>query len=567
MAGPASSFLDAIQELENEVTVRQKRLIEIRTGQSRYESSVAEEQLLENEIRDRYLAIEKLEQSCCYCCGAQLVRESFFVRLSKYRRLIAINLAMEKVRVRAECADCYKYDLQPRRVVATADEIGRAIEALTPIEMRELQKVADWRVRRVGRAGLGRTGEDLFHDALLSSFTGANNWNKTRVDFGGHLRMAMRKINFRWKQKLEKWSPLLESDLIRHSAEGTEISPLENVPSSEPLASERLIREEKIARQKAQILRKFLKDADATMLLRYLFSGMDKDEILTKESLTNKQYNAIMRRIRVKVFGRNGAPRQACTEQSQRVNRVEVRVECPEARQIMSYRDSQSALCWNINQISLAVSWDWATAIEIWRSHLYSLADSCRSRLFTFLLPFLKPTNEEEKVIYYLAAHADSSRGGIKACDHQHRTIYSATACISAAGGYVVAVENGKERELTDSEEMKFQTAMHGTSEEAQLQTAIQEGFDFTSQNLMNLRRWLAGTFFLAFWQPVWLVFTWRLDFFAYLNFFADHLDHCMHGFIQYAEPIARLKCLACRSKFAKALNEILARLARLVGL
>ena len=199
------------------------------------------------------------------------------------------------------------------------------------------------------------------------------------------------------------------------------------------------------------------------------------------------------------------------------------------------------------------------------RDPLASLADSCRSRLFTFLLPFLKSTNEEEKSIYYLAAHADSSRGGIKACDHQHQTIYSATACISAASGYVVAVENGKERELTDSEERKFQTAMSGTSEEAQLQTAIHEAF--LSQNLMHLRRWLAGTFFLAFWQPVWLVFTWRLDFVAHLVLFADHLDHCIHSFVQYAEPIARLKCWACRSKFAKALNELHARLARLAGL
>jgi hypothetical protein len=38
----------------------------------------------------------------------------------------------------------------------------------------------------------------------------------------------------------------------------------------------------------------------------------------------------------------------------------------------------------------------------------------------------------------------------------------SAVACISCAGGYVVAVENGKMRALNDAEEREFQRLVHG---------------------------------------------------------------------------------------------------------
>ena len=63
--------------------------------------------------------------------------------------------------------------------------------------------------------------------------------------------------------------------------------------------------------------------------------------------------------------------------------------------------------------------------------------------------------------IYYLAAWTDS--GCILGCDHKHLTVLSAVACISSAGGYVVAVENGTLRPLTSREEQEFQFAMYGT--------------------------------------------------------------------------------------------------------
>jgi hypothetical protein len=66
---------------------------------------------------------------------------------------------------------------------------------------------------------------------------------------------------------------------------------------------------------------------------------------------------------------------------------------------------------------------------------------------------------------FYFSAWTDS--GCLLGCDHEHQTVTSATACISCAGGYVVAVENGVLRALTDAEEVEFQHAMYGSKVES----------------------------------------------------------------------------------------------------
>jgi hypothetical protein len=75
--------------------------------------------------------------------------------------------------------------------------------------------------------------------------------------------------------------------------------------------------------------------------------------------------------------------------------------------------------------------------------------------------------------IYYYAASTDS--GCIIGCPHQHATVVSAVACISAPGGYVIAVENNENRRLNDAEELLFQKAMYNTSREQLLDTQLSE--------------------------------------------------------------------------------------------
>lgn len=66
--------------------------------------------------------------------------------------------------------------------------------------------------------------------------------------------------------------------------------------------------------------------------------------------------------------------------------------------------------------------------------------------------------------IYYFSAWTDS--GCLLGCEHEHETVTSAVACISCAGGYVLAVEKGVQRMLSDEEQAEFQTAMFGTKAE-----------------------------------------------------------------------------------------------------
>jgi hypothetical protein len=66
--------------------------------------------------------------------------------------------------------------------------------------------------------------------------------------------------------------------------------------------------------------------------------------------------------------------------------------------------------------------------------------------------------------IYHFAGHTEGEC--LVGCEHKHKTLASAVACIDSAGGYVVAVEkrkNGrpKSRELNTKEEAEFQQLMY----------------------------------------------------------------------------------------------------------
>ncbi len=71
-------------------------------------------------------------------------------------------------------------------------------------------------------------------------------------------------------------------------------------------------------------------------------------------------------------------------------------------------------------------------------------------------------------MIYYLAAWTDS--GCLRGCDHEHQTVLEAVACISCAGGYVIAVENKVYRALNDAEEAEFQAAPRVIPQPAKLE-------------------------------------------------------------------------------------------------
>jgi hypothetical protein len=71
--------------------------------------------------------------------------------------------------------------------------------------------------------------------------------------------------------------------------------------------------------------------------------------------------------------------------------------------------------------------------------------------------------------IYYFAAWTDNEFG----CAHYHKTIISAVHCIGAAGGYIIASENGELRQLNEIEESEFQSAMGSTGKERLLDAEL----------------------------------------------------------------------------------------------
>lgn len=298
------SFRAAKQKLENQMTDKQQRLMFILTGNCRYESSSAKEEaieLLENEIEDRNNAIVRLEaQSCCDSCKTQAdVRHKCRIRVTKYNeKLPTMKLMMEKVLVTVECVDCWrKYDLQQRaeRTVATKDEIFSAIEMLSSSQQwRDLENIAYRRAQRFP-ANFGKTGEELFQEALSQTWDGRKKWNIAAVDFFGHMLFAIKNIAFGWEQEFYRRKPLLEVDNVIYNAEGDEISVFENVAASDPPTDQCLSTKDEVER----LFGKFGDDRPATAILQAQREGVSSAcEIMQDQKLTRRQYEAAWRRIR-----------------------------------------------------------------------------------------------------------------------------------------------------------------------------------------------------------------------------------------------------------------------------
>jgi CheY-like chemotaxis protein len=291
------SLNDAKQQLEKEMTDRQRLWMNIFTGQT--EDVAAKKELLESEIEDRKFGIEKLEtQSCCDHCGTQVgVPEMFRVRITQYRaKLPLTTLVIEKVHVRAECAACSSScDSYPElgKIIATKFEIVRAIEMLSCSEQwQDLKKNAYWRAQRFP-ANLGKTGEDLVQEALVSTLEGRKNWNMAAVDIFGHLLFAMKNIAHGWEEKFYRWESTVEA--VTHNAGGVELSLLDNKPSGDPSVYESVSARDEVER----LFGKFREDRVATAILQAQLKGVTTArEIMQEQSLTKRQYEAGRRRIR-----------------------------------------------------------------------------------------------------------------------------------------------------------------------------------------------------------------------------------------------------------------------------
>jgi len=300
MADSSLSFFNAKQQLENEVTERQQRLVKILTTAP--QESSTEKDLLEGEIKSRCIAIEKLDEQTCDCCLIQANSlKTLRVLIIGYQESLLPTLSvMYKVRVRVACTDCLHGKDSQRKIegAATKEEIIQAIQKMPHSQVADLKRFGRWRVRGLGRASLGRTGDDLLQEAIASIFAGADNpevgkhWHPNRVDFFGCLKGAIRNISNGWKNKFNRLEPLLEAETIPDD-EGESVSTVEDAESDKPLADRHVIAKEEVER----LFKRFGNDKVATAVLQARCEGVTAQQVMREQGLTAYEYGAALRRI------------------------------------------------------------------------------------------------------------------------------------------------------------------------------------------------------------------------------------------------------------------------------
>ncbi len=188
-----------------------------------------------------------------------------------------------------------------RRLLDKID-VERAIQELTTSDLLRLKQFATSRMFALGRAARGRTGEDLLSEAIVRTLMGletmekGRHWNKN-VDFVRHLTGAMQSIAHCWKRTFNDNEPYLACELLKCDDEGGEISRFESLASDRPTMAQDLIARER----EHEILARFKHDPEAIALIQGLLDGLKKSEIVQKYGLTQKRYEAVLKRIRMKL--------------------------------------------------------------------------------------------------------------------------------------------------------------------------------------------------------------------------------------------------------------------------
>jgi hypothetical protein len=114
----------------------------------------------------------------------------------------------------------------PEERAATREEVVTAVEAITPRELRRLERYARRRIFGLRRAARGRDWEDLLREAVADTYEGSRRWNKESVDFSRHLIGAMRSISSHWRDQFDPGEAFSESEVTHVSPEGKLTNPM-----------------------------------------------------------------------------------------------------------------------------------------------------------------------------------------------------------------------------------------------------------------------------------------------------------------------------------------------------
>lgn len=179
---------------------------------------------------------------------------------------------------------------------ATREEVEHALTGLTKPQAVRLKRFAQYRMRTLGRAAEGRSGEDLLSEAFMATLLGASEgvqgrrWNK-EVDIVKHLVEAMRSISSHWREA-SKGEEYLESELVSVDDGGQVHSPFENLQDGYPDALRQATAKEELAR----VLAMFKEDNDAIIVLEGWRDGWKREDFATV-GMSPSDYDAAVKRI------------------------------------------------------------------------------------------------------------------------------------------------------------------------------------------------------------------------------------------------------------------------------
>jgi hypothetical protein len=168
------------------------------------------------------------------------------------------------------------------------------VEALSEADLVRLERIARYRVRGLGRRASGRNHEDLLNEAIADTLDPEKRrWNKN-VSFVTHLIGAMRSIQSHWREQFAANEPRLESELVRTSEEGEQLSPLDLVGSDAP-GAERIV---EAKQQLEQIEKVVAADRIVWDILGGMRAEMSPHDIREALGLSQTEYETAMKRLR-----------------------------------------------------------------------------------------------------------------------------------------------------------------------------------------------------------------------------------------------------------------------------
>jgi DNA-directed RNA polymerase specialized sigma24 family protein len=181
-------------------------------------------------------------------------------------------------------------------MAASAPNVYRAIESLTPAELLKIREFAVWRIKGLGRKSNGRDHEDLMQEAVTRTVAGDRHWNEGSVSFAVHLLGAMRSISTHWAAQAAEDVHLSGSELDR-AAPDERGNPVDRVAAPAGGPEAQLVIKEELA----AIERLFVDDPAALRVLECVRSGLSGPETQETTGYSKTEYETVMKRIRRRV--------------------------------------------------------------------------------------------------------------------------------------------------------------------------------------------------------------------------------------------------------------------------